>query len=92
MQQSTKALTSMAIAGLLAAGLGMQSGEVQASKEGFEKCYGVAKKGKNDCGTGKHSCATMASVDGAADEWVYVPEGTCKKIVGGSLKKPKASS
>ena len=24
--------------------------------EGKEKCYGVAKKGQNDCGTANHSC------------------------------------
>ena len=80
----------MAIVGLLAAGLGTQSGEVQAAKEGFEKCYGVVKKGKNDCGTSKHSCAAQATVDGHPDEWLYLPEGTCEKIVGGSLTKPKA--
>lgn len=89
MQKSNTTLTSMAIAGLLAAGLGMQTGEVQAAKKGFEKCYGVAKKGKNDCGTSKHSCAAMAEIDSDAEEWVYVPEGTCNKIVGGSLSKPK---
>jgi len=88
MQQSTKTLASMAIAGLLVAGLGMQAGDVQAAKKGFEKCYGVAKKAKNDCGTSKHSCAAMAKVDADPEEWVYVKEGTCSKIVGGSLKKP----
>jgi uncharacterized membrane protein len=90
MHQSTKTLTSMAITGLLMTGLAMQSGEVQAVKKGFEKCYGVAKQGKNDCGTSKHSCASNATADGEHDEWVYVPEGTCDKIVGGSLEKPKA--
>lgn len=90
MQKNTKTLASMAIAGLLATGLGLQPGEAQAAKKGFEKCYGVAKKGKNDCGTSKHSCATHAAIDGDPEEWVYVPQGTCEKIVGGSLVKPKA--
>ncbi len=90
MQKTTKTLASIAIAGLLATGLGLPSGEVQAAKKGFEKCYGVAKKGKNDCGTSKHSCAAQATVDGDPEEWVYVPQGTCEKIVGGSLVKPKA--
>ena len=80
----------MAVAGLLATGLSLSSGEVQAAKKGFEKCYGVAKQGKNDCGTSKHSCAAQATVDSDPEEWVYVPEGTCSKIVGGSLVKPKA--
>nr|WP_255510999.1 DUF2282 domain-containing protein [Cyanobium sp. LEGE 06113] len=41
----------------------------------------------NDCGTSKHSCAGEAKVSGDPEEWVYVPTGTCKKIVGGTLKK-----
>ncbi|MBV1910826.1 MAG: DUF2282 domain-containing protein [Kangiellaceae bacterium] len=90
MQNTTKSLTSLAIAGLIAAGLSLPSNDVQAAKKGFEKCYGVAKKGKNDCGTSKHSCAGMATIDADAEEWVYVPEGTCEKIVGGSITKPKA--
>lgn len=66
--------------------LGM-SGSVLAGKPGFEKCLGIAKAGKNDCGTSGHACAGQAATDGMADEWVYVPEGTCEKIVGGKVKK-----
>ncbi|MBI2379590.1 MAG: DUF2282 domain-containing protein [Gammaproteobacteria bacterium] len=58
----------------------------QAAKPGMEKCAGIAKAGKNDCGTSKHSCAGQAAQDGNAEEWVYVPTGACEKIVGGSLK------
>lgn len=57
-----------------------------AAKEGMEKCTGIAKAGKNDCGTSKHSCAGQAKTDGDAEEWVYVPKGSCEKIVGGKLK------
>lgn len=62
-----------------------------AAKEGMEKCYGVVKSGKNDCGSASkaHSCAGQASKSGAGDEWVYVPEGLCDKLVGGS-SKPKS--
>lgn len=51
-----------------------------------EKCYGVVKAGKNDCGnkSGTHSCAGQAKKDGSSDEWVYVPEGLCDKLVGGT--------
>ena len=52
----------------------------------FEKCYGVSKAGTNDCQTATHSCAGTANKDGQADSWIYVPAGTCAKIVGGSLK------
>jgi len=47
-----------------------------------EKCYGVAKAGKNDCKTASNSCAGHATKDG--EGFVAVPAGTCDKIVGGS--------
>jgi uncharacterized membrane protein len=50
-----------------------------------EKCYGIAKAGKNDCQTATHSCAGTSATDAAGDSWIYVPAGTCEKIVGGSL-------
>ena len=54
-----------------------------ADKPQMEKCGGVVKAGKNDCGTSKHSCAGQAKQGGDAEEWVYVPKGTCEKLVGG---------
>ncbi len=56
-----------------------------AAQEGMEKCAGIAKAGMNDCQSASHSCAGTATVDGAKDDWVYVPAGTCQKIVGGAL-------
>lgn len=52
-----------------------------------EKCYGVAKAGKNDCASlnKTHSCAGQAKADGDANEWVYVPAGLCDKLAGGKL-------
>ena len=50
-----------------------------------EKCFGVAKAGKNDCQTKHSSCAATAKKDAQADAWLSVPKGTCEKIVGGSL-------
>ncbi|HUL06081.1 MAG TPA: DUF2282 domain-containing protein [Candidatus Acidoferrum sp.] len=54
-----------------------------------EKCYGVAKAGKNDCQTATHSCAGTATKDDQGDSWIYVPAGTCDKLAGGSAQ-PKA--
>ena len=51
-----------------------------------EKCYGIAKAGKNDCQTANSSCAGTSKRDGQADAWVYVPVGACVKVVGGSLQ------
>jgi len=72
-----------AFATLLAAGLAGGSNAF-AAKDDMEKCAGIAKAGKNDCGTSKHSCAGQAKADGG-EEWVYVPKGTCEKIAGGTL-------
>ena len=54
-----------------------------------EKCYGIAKAGQNDCQNSAGSCAGTSKADAQPDAWIYVPTGTCSKIVGGSLK-PKA--
>jgi uncharacterized membrane protein len=55
-----------------------------------EKCYGVAKSGKNDCANGAHSCAGHgAAKDAAANEWVKVPAGLCAKLAGGSTTAGK---
>ena len=54
-----------------------------------EKCYGIAKAGKNDCAsTGNHSCGGTSKVNGDPKSWIYVPEGYCDRIVGAS-KTPK---
>lgn len=53
-----------------------------------EKCYGIVKKAKNDCGTPKHACAAQAKTGRDPSEWMFVMKGDCKRIVGGSLKAP----
>lgn len=50
-----------------------------------EKCYGVAKAGKNDCQTATSSCAGTAKTDRQVDAFIALPKGTCDKIAGGSL-------
>ncbi len=83
-----KALLTAAMAGVFAAGFAMSANaaddKMAASKE---KCFGIAKAGKNDCksANGSHSCAGHATVDNGADEWKFVAAGTCEKE-GGSLK------
>jgi uncharacterized membrane protein len=80
---------TVVIASALAAALSLTA-TAAAEAADNEKCYGIAKAGKNDCQTTSHSCAGTASADGQADSWIYVPAGTCDKIVGGSLK-PKGA-
>lgn len=81
----TRMMLSSALSTMILAGVA--AGPAQAAKPAMEKCAGIAKAGKNDCGTSKHSCAGQAAKDGDKEEWVYVPAGTCEKIVGGSVKK-----
>lgn len=83
-----KTIMNAALAGVVALGLGGVADEATAAKPGFEKCAGIVKAGMNDCGTAKHGCAGQAETDGAPNEWIYVPEGTCEKIVAGTLKAP----
>ena len=74
-----------AVSALLAATAGAQM-HPEKPTYAYEKCYGVAAAGKNDCFTSKNSCAATTERDGEPQAWIYVPAGTCGKIVGGSLK------
>jgi uncharacterized membrane protein len=71
------------VAGALA--LGLAAAPALAAKPGMEKCAGVVKAGKNDCGTAKSSCAGTSTRDNDPDAWIFVPQGTCEKIVGGKV-------
>ena len=87
---NSKTLVHSALASVLTLGLLTAASQASAAQEdkgkGAEKCYGIVKAGKNDCQTSAHACAGQAGKDGQGDSWVYVPKGTCEKIVGGSLK------
>ena len=56
-----------------------------ADKPEMEKCYGVAKAGKNDCAGPAHACAGQSKTDAGAKEWISLPKGTCERLAGGSL-------
>jgi len=63
-----------------------QGGPAPKPKYDYEKCYGIARAGKNDCQTANSSCAGTSKRDAQADSWIYVPAGSCEKVVGGSLQ------
>ncbi len=47
----------------------------------YEKCYGVAQKGHNDCFAGAGtSCAGTSNVDYQGNAWKLVAKGTCTTI------------
>ena len=66
-----------------------QAGPAPAPAFKAEKCYGIAKAGKNDCQTATSSCAGTAKKDHQPDAWNYVPAGTCAKTAGGNLTPKK---
>jgi uncharacterized membrane protein len=73
-----------------AVALGLAATPALAAKPGMEKCQGIVKAGKNDCGTSKSSCQGTSTRDNDPDAWIYVPTGTCNKIVGGKVFNPKS--
>ena len=74
------------ISAALACVFALSAGSALAGKPGFEKCTGIVMAGMNDCGSSKHACAGQSTTDGDPEEWIYVPEGTCAKIVGAKVK------
>jgi uncharacterized membrane protein len=81
--QAQKLIAVSAIAAILSVAAVSSVSAADAPK--MEKCYGVAKAGKNDCKTASHSCAGQATKDG--EGFVAVPAGTCAKIAGGSTEE-----
>jgi uncharacterized membrane protein len=88
MNKLNAALLTSAITGALALGLTATSAQA-AEKVKMEKCFGVSKAGKNDCQTATSACAGTAKKDAQKDAWIYIPAGTCDKIVGGQLASAK---
>jgi uncharacterized membrane protein len=80
-----KTFLTAALTGLLATGF---AGVADAAEK--EKCYGVAKAGKNGCGTASHSCAGHATKDNDPNEWVLADKATCEKE-GGKPHAPEAA-
>lgn len=73
---------------------GLATTPAAAQKAPMEKCYGVAKAGKNDCAAGPGtSCAGTSTRDYQGDAWKLVAKGRCTTIQtpkgAGSLKPIK---
>jgi uncharacterized membrane protein len=78
---------STAIGGLLALSSlsTLAAADKPADDSNTEKCYGVAKAGKNDCAGPAHACSGQSKTNASGKEWIKVPKGTCDRLVGGSL-------
>ena len=79
------AAATAALAGAVALAMSGSPATAQERETGgVEMCYGVAKKGENDCGNaaGTHTCAGQSLVDYDGGEWKLVPAGTCLRKGG----------
>lgn len=88
-QLTLAALASSAVA------LAAAPADAQRGKQEMEKCYGVAKAGKNDCAAGPGTtCAGTSKRNYQGNAWKMVAKGTCAKIktpAGSGSPKPIAS-
>lgn len=88
---NAKGVAQAALAGIMAISmLGVTEKAAAATPTKYERCYGIAASGKNDCGTGVTSCSGTVKVDKACYGWIYTPKGLCAKIAGASVAKPAA--
>lgn len=83
---TSRALIASALGAVVALGALSAAPAMAAEKE---KCFGVAKAGKNDCASvvGTHSCAGQSKVDNDPTDWKFVAKGSCEKM-GGALQAP----
>jgi len=82
--RATRAAFAASIALTLAASA---SRAAEQGNPAFEKCYGVALAGKNECKAGQGTtCAGTSKVDYQGNAWKLVKAGTCT-----SLRTPKGN-
>lgn len=91
MNKTVKTASALAIAGAFAAALGMTTVAIAQDKADQEKCFGISKKGENDCAAGPGTtCAGTSKTDYQGNAWKLVKKGTCETVTTpdgkGSLK------
>ena len=75
--KTVTAASLVAAAAIAAVSTSAQAGNAPA----MEKCFGVAKAGKNDCKAGPGtSCAGSSTRDYQGNAWKLVKAGTCLSI------------
>lgn len=71
-------LAGLALTTGLAAGAVLTPAHAASGKQEMEKCYGIAKAGKNDCSAGPGtSCAGTSTRDYQGNAWKLVKKGAC---------------
>jgi uncharacterized membrane protein len=87
--KNTNTIVTTALASLIALGaMGAQTVSAAEDMKDMEKCYGVAKAGKNDCKTMSNACAGHSTADAQPDAFIALPKGTCERLARGSLEAP----
>jgi uncharacterized membrane protein len=78
-------LLRLALSGAFALSAVASAATQSVARGDKEQCAGIVKAGKNDCATSTNDCHSHATVDSSPEAWIYVPKGTCDKIVGGHV-------
>ena len=78
-------LLRLALSGAFALSAAASAATQSTGSGAKEQCAGIVKAGKNDCATSTNDCHSHATVDSSPEAWIYVPKGTCDKIVGGHV-------
>ena len=79
--KTVTAASLVAAAAIAAVSTSALAGNTPAAKPAMEKCFGVAKAGKNDCKAGPGtSCAGSSTRDYQGNAWKLVKAGTCLSI------------
>ena len=76
-----------AMASVIALGAVAVASPVFAADKNMEQCAGIVKAGKNDCATSTNACHSHVESDSNPEAWIYVPKGTCERIVGARVVK-----
>jgi len=74
--------------GVLLAAAVVTASSAKADEVKYEKCFGVAKAGQNDCKSSTHICAGKSTADRDPHTYIDVPAGTCAKLAGGMTTEP----
>lgn len=90
MAKNNKLKTTSLITSALSLALITGSSSIIAENQ-REQCAGVVKAGLNDCASAEHICAGMNTDDGNETDWLWLPTGTCSKIIGAHTLKTNKS-
>jgi uncharacterized membrane protein len=82
---NTDRLLRLAVSSVLALSAASVAGGVVAAEAEKEQCAGIIKAGKNDCATSTNACHGHVTVDSSPEAWIYLPKGTCERLVGGRV-------